>query len=183
MIYAAIVGAEVAFWVFLLAGLAARYVLRRPRLGAVLLLGSPVADAALLGLAAMDLHGGADPTTAHGLAAVYLGFTVVFGRSLVRWVDQRFAHRFAGGPPPVKPPRRGHAKVGHEWREFRKAALAWGISAAVLGLLTLVVGDLDRAQPLLGYLGLLSLVLVIWFVTGPVPAVVANGRLAGRSGR
>jgi hypothetical protein len=34
-------------------------------------------------------------------APAYLGFSVVFGPSVIRWADARFAHRFAGGPPPV----------------------------------------------------------------------------------
>jgi Bacterial regulatory proteins, luxR family len=39
-----IVNAEVLFWVFLAAGLAVRYLMRRPRLSAALLIGVPLID-------------------------------------------------------------------------------------------------------------------------------------------
>lgn len=181
MIFAAIVTGEVAFWVLLVAGLAARYVLRRPRLGMLLLLGTPIVDAALLAVTAIDLHRGATPTQAHALAAAYLGFTVAFGHSLVSWADQRFAHRFAGGPAPVKRPKTGPAKLRYEWREFAKAAVAWGLSCVILLGLAAIVGNAERAQTLLGFTGVLSLVLVIWFVTGPVPATLSGANHRGRS--
>ncbi len=176
MVATAIVATEVAFWVFLLAGLAARYVLRRPRLGLVLLLGSPAADLALLALVAGDLQRGAAPSHAHALAAAYLGFTVAFGHDLVSWADRRFARRFAGAPPVAKPLRRGAERVRHEWREFGKAALFWVISVGLLLGLSGIVGDVERAQPLLGQAVVLTLVLGIWFVAGPA-ATSANQRL------
>ncbi len=176
MVAAAIVATEVAFWVFLIAGLTARYVLRRPRLGLALLLGSPAADLVLLALTAGDLHSGAAPTQAHALAAAYLGFTIAFGHDLVSWADRRFAHRFAGAPLAAKPHRGGAERVRHEWREFRKAALFWAISVGLLLGLSALVGDVERAQPLLGYVVVLTITLGIWFVVGPV-ATSANQRL------
>ncbi|RQX50832.1 hypothetical protein DLJ57_10885, partial [Micromonospora chalcea] len=95
MLVAVIVGCEVAFWVVLLAGLIARYPLRRPRLGAALLIAVPVVDLVLLAATMIDLRRGATATFAHGLAAAYLGFSVAFGHRMVRWADERFAHRFA----------------------------------------------------------------------------------------
>ncbi len=178
VIVSAIVAAEVAFWVFLAGGLAARYLLRRPRLGLALLLGSPAADLALLLLSATDLHRGALPTQAHALAAAYLGFSVAFGHSVVRWADRWFDHRFAGGPALTKPRRTRGERAAHEGREFRKAALAWAVSVALLLGMTVLVGDVGQAQPLLAFAGTLTLVLVIWFVTGPLPAGIA-----ARSGR
>jgi hypothetical protein len=180
VVYAAIAVCEVAFWAFLGAGLLARYVLRRPRLSVVLLLGSPATDALLLALTAVDVYRGSAPTQAHALAAAYLGFTVAFGPDLVRWADQRFAHRFASGPPPQRPPAHGRAKLAQEWRAFAKACLAWAIAGAVLLALAAVVGDPDRAQPLLGYAGVLTLVLVIWFASGPVPAMFTRRTQTGR---
>lgn len=176
MVVYGIVFCELAFWVFLGGGLIARYLLRRPRLGMALLLGSPAADLALLVLTAVDLHRGAAATQAHALAALYLGFTVAFGHRTVNWADRHFAYRFAGGPPPSKQARDGQLRVDHEWREFRRAGLAWAISCAVLLGLTAVVGDLDRARALSGYVAVVSVVLVIWFLTGPVPAIVAARR-------
>jgi len=176
MLIAAIVVCEVAFWVFLVAGLIGRYLLHRPRLGLVLLAASPVADVILLGLTAFDLQRGAVATQVHAIAALYLGFAVAFGHRLVEAADRRFAHRFAGGPPPVRVPRTGPERVAYEWREFRRAVLAWAVSCAVLGALILLIGDLQRAQALLAYLGVVSVVLIIWLVTGPLPAVLPAAR-------
>jgi hypothetical protein len=129
MLVALIVACEIAFWVVLAGGLVARYGLGRRRLGAVLLACVPLVDVVLLGAAMLDLRRGASADAAHGLAAAYLGFSVAFGPSLVRWADARFAHRFAGGPAPSRPSRYGRERTRHEWREFGKALLP-GRSAA-----------------------------------------------------
>src|SRR5262249_35573697 len=56
---------------------------------------------------------------------------------------------------------------------FRRAALAWGIATAILLALSALAGDLARARPLLGSIAVLSLVLVIWLVSGPVASHLA----------
>ncbi|MEU9090704.1 hypothetical protein [Streptomyces sp. NPDC048428] len=147
MIVTLIVLCEIAFWVLLAAGLALRYVARMPRLGAAVLLCEPLLELVLLVVTAVDLKNGADPDWKHGLAAVYIGFTVGLGHSTVRWVDARVAHRFAGGPPPVKPPKYGMARAVHEWR----VAGRWTVAAVTaLALLQAAVwyvgGDGDTAS-------------------------------------
>ncbi|MGW1784467.1 hypothetical protein ACWCQQ_35935 [Streptomyces sp. NPDC002143] len=127
MIVALIIACEVAFWVLLAAGLAFRYVFRMPRLGLALLLCEPLLEVVLFTVTAIDLKNGAEPDWRHGLAAVYIGFTVGLGHSTVRWADARVAHRFAGGPPPVRPPKYGTARAVHEW----KVASRWVVAALV----------------------------------------------------
>ena len=143
-----IIACEVGFWVLLLAGLAARYLLRARRLSVALLLAVPLVDVALLAVSVLDLRRGGQAELAHGLAAVYLGVSVAFGHQLVRWADQRFAHRFASGPPPVRPPRSGRAHAAHQLRQWLRHLLAYVVAALVLGLFTLLVGDLARTLPL-----------------------------------
>lgn len=104
ILYFLIVAGEAMFWVVLLASLAARYLLHRALLSRWLLRALPLIDIALLLFAALDLHAGAAATPAHALAAVYAGFTIMFGSVVVRWADARFAHRFASGAAPPKPP-------------------------------------------------------------------------------
>lgn len=168
MIIAGIVTCEIAFWVFLAAGLAVRYLLRRPKASRYVLLGSPLADLGLLVLSAIDLTRGAKATEAHALAAAYISFTVVFGPSIIRWADARFAHRFAGGPAPKKVPKRGPGRVRHEWREFGKAVLACAMASALIGLGVLMVDDSDRSRALVGFEAHLAVLLAIWFVVGPL---------------
>jgi hypothetical protein len=157
-----IVAAEIAFWLVLAAGLATRYLLRRPRLGAALLLATPIIDLALLAATVIDLRSGAEASAAHGLAAAYIGVSVAFGPSMIRWADERFAHRFAGGPEPWRPPKHGRARTRHEWREFGKAALAWGISVGLLLAGIALVGDADRTEGLQAWIARLTIVLAIW---------------------
>ncbi|WP_433276419.1 hypothetical protein ACQPZA_34435 [Pseudonocardia xinjiangensis] len=165
---------EVGFWVLLAAGLAARYLLRARRLSTVLLLLVPVLDVVLVSAALVDVAGGSPPDATHGLAAVYLGGTVAFGHSLIRWADARFAHRFAGGPPPPRPPRYGAAKVAYEWREWGKIVLAWGIALAVMLLTATVAGTgvpapSDwSADPMWSWGARLVPVVLIWFVGWPL---------------
>ncbi|GAA4633438.1 hypothetical protein GCM10023196_070950 [Actinoallomurus vinaceus] len=157
-----IAGCEVGFWLFLLMGLLTRYVARRPRLGAALLICVPLTDLALLTATVVDLRRGATAGFAHGLAAAYLGFSVAFGHGMIRWADERFAHRFAGGPSPSRPPRHGRARARHEWKEFGKAVIAWAISCALLLGAIALVGDTGRTAALHDWLSRLTVVLGIW---------------------
>src|SRR5690606_40858753 len=102
MLLAVIVGCEIGFWVLLVSGLVARYLLRLRRLSTVLLVATPLVDLVLLIASVLDLRRGTVANVTHGLAAAYIGFSIAFGHNMIRWADQRFAHRFAGGPPPWK---------------------------------------------------------------------------------
>ncbi|MFI0408471.1 hypothetical protein [Actinomadura sp. 3N508] len=162
MLIAIIAGCEIGFWVVLAAGLVARYPLRLRRTGAALLLCVPLVDLVLLVATAIDLRGGATAGFAHGLAAAYIGYSVAFGHSMVRWADERFAHRFAGGPPPRGKPKYGGARVRYEWREFGKAVIATAIACGLLLAMIAWVGDPGRTAALDGWLGRLGIVLAIW---------------------
>ncbi|TDC58923.1 hypothetical protein E1258_19830 [Micromonospora sp. KC207] len=168
MLVVVVVGCEIGFWVLLVAGLVARYPLRRPRLGAALLVCVPLVDLVLLAVTALDLRRGATADATHGLAAVYLGFSVAFGHSTIRWADQRFAHRFAGGPPPVRPPRHGWARARHEWREWAKGLLGWAVACAFLVAAIVYVGDAERTRELWDWVRTLTVGLVIWLIAFPV---------------
>ncbi|MFB9803008.1 hypothetical protein ACFFN5_21045, partial [Streptomonospora salina] len=98
MIVGLILACEALFWIFAAGGLAARYVLRRSRLSSALLVSVPLVDLVLLAVIAVHLALGGTADSSHGLGALYLGFTVAYGSSVVGWLDVRFAHRFAGGP-------------------------------------------------------------------------------------
>lgn len=171
---AAIVGAEAAFWVFLIAGLSARYLLRWRRVSTVLLLCVPAVDLVLLALVLADLSGGGDPSGVHGLAAVYLGVSVGFGRYIIGRVDGWFAYRFAGAPRPVKPPRGGPGRLRHEWRMWRCMMVAWLIAVPFLLLMRLMAGwdipasfeELWADEPW-SWIARLTIVNIAWFATGP----------------
>jgi hypothetical protein len=157
-----IIACEIAFWVVLLAGLAVRYLRGKPQLGLYILLFVPVVDIVLLAATALHLRRGAIAGWEHSLAAIYLGFTVAFGHSMIRWADERFAHRFAGGPAPVV--RTGRQRASHEWRIWGLAVLACGIAAGLLWLGIVWIDDPSRTQQLSGSMGSLATILVVWFI-------------------
>lgn len=164
MLIAIIVACEIGFWVVLAAGLLARYPLRLRRTGAALLLCVPLVDLVLLAATTLDLRNGATAGTGHGLAAAYLGYSVAFGHGMVRWADERFAHRFAGGPPPRGRPKHGRARTRYEWREFGKAAVATAVACGLLLAMIVLVGDAERTRALTGWIGRLGMVLAIWSI-------------------
>ncbi|SDY31810.1 hypothetical protein SAMN05421504_105139 [Amycolatopsis xylanica] len=165
---AVIAAGEIGFWVFIAAGLLARYLLKLRRTSLVLLAMTPVIDVVVLVATVLDLSHGGKGGMLHGLAAVYLGFSVVFGPAMIRWADVRFAYRFAGGPKPVKPRRTQAEKERYEWREWGKCVLACGIAAGVLVLLIFVVGSPEQTKPLQGWLPRMGVVTAFWFVFGPL---------------
>ncbi|MGH3240151.1 MAG: hypothetical protein ACRDNL_07200 [Spirillospora sp.] len=162
MLIAIIAACEIGFWVVLGAGLITRYLLRLRRASTVLLLCVPLVDVVLLAATAADLRDGGTAGFAHGLAAAYIGYSVAFGHSMVRWADERFAHRFAGGPPPRGNPKYGWAHVRYEWREFGKAIIATAIGCGILLAMIAWVDDAGRTEALEGWIGRLGFVLAIW---------------------
>ncbi|MBF6129325.1 hypothetical protein [Nocardia brasiliensis] len=163
-----IVVSEVGLWVLLAAGLVARYLLRLRGLGAALLWGIPLLDVALIVAAAIDLHQGAKPGTIHGIAALYLGVSVAFGPTIVRWADVRFAHRFAGGPAPVKPAKGSPEKAAALWREWNRVVLAAAIASLTLGLIILTIARGDQADALWWWIGRAWAIVGLWLVFGPL---------------
>ncbi|MGW4439511.1 hypothetical protein ACWELO_27780 [Streptomyces sp. NPDC004596] len=161
MVVGLIVACEAAFWVLLAAGLAFRYALRMPRTGLALLLCEPLLEVVLFAVTAVDLRNGAEPDWRHGLAAVYIGFTVGLGHSTVRWADARAAHRFAGGPPPERPPRYGRARAVHEWKVAGRWILASLVALALLQAAVWYVGGHGETGSLRAWQSRMLLLIVV----------------------
>ncbi|GAA2180443.1 hypothetical protein GCM10009847_18370 [Leucobacter tardus] len=169
LIVIGIIACEIGFWVVLGLGLATRYLLRMRRTSTVLLLCVPILDVALLTLIAWDLLANrAVADFSHGLGAVYLGFTIAFGHQIVTRVDAWFAHRFADGPEPWRPPKSGAAQVRYEWQQWARMLLCAIIASVVLGGITLIVGDPDRTAELLGWIARVWIVTGVWLLGWPV---------------
>ena len=143
---AIIAACEVGFWVFLGLGLAARYLLKTERLSVILLLGAPALDVLLLVLTVLSLHRGEQPELGHALAAIYLGFSITYGKRMIRWADVRFAHRFADGPPPER--LVGRAYTRQCWGDVRRTVGAAVIACAITAALMAVAGAHTDTTPL-----------------------------------
>ena len=170
MIALAIVCAEILFWVFLLSGLFARYALRQTTLGLVLLALTPVVDIVLIALTYIDLHRGADASFFHGLATVYVGFTVMFGPAIVRAMDAKFLRRYGGGKGSGAETARPMSSSGSPTekdarRDWLKACAACGI-AGVLIVIAMVIVGLSGSFWLIYWLVVLASIVVAWpFIT------------------
>ncbi|MFF5762102.1 hypothetical protein ACFY8F_06195 [Streptomyces tanashiensis] len=172
MIVTLIVLCEVGFWVLLAAGLATRYLLKMPRTGMALLLCEPLLEIVLLVVTAIDLKNGADPSWKHGLAALYIGYTVGHGHRTVKWLDGHAAHRLGGGPPPPKPPKYGMARARHEGAIWLGTLVGGAVATALLLLAMAYVGDDGNTDGLrswmfgawraVGIHGLIALSYLVW---------------------
>ncbi len=178
LLYFFIVACEIGFWVVLLLGLACRYLLRRERLSRALLLGLPLIDVLLLAFTAIDLRRGATANFAHGLAAAYVGFTLAFGAMGVKWADAHFAHRFAGGPVPSKPPSHGWPAVRYELTIWARCVVACIITMVLVEALIQIVGAAEAAQALVDWHKHAFGCIVIWFFFGPVWSLATSWRRA-----
>lgn len=165
---AVIVACEIGLWVLLGAGLMLRYVFRWRFLSALVLWSIPLLDVVLVVATALDLRGGAQVGMIHGLAAVYLGFSVAFGPAIVRWADARFAHRFAGGPAPVRPPKGGPGRYAYLMREWYRVVNAAAITSVTLLVLVVLFAPPEGREALLWWIGRVWVVVGLWYVFGPL---------------
>ncbi|MFD0223978.1 hypothetical protein ACWGPD_27935 [Streptomyces hirsutus] len=178
MIVALIAACEIGFWVLLATGLAFRYLLRMPRTGLALLLCEPLLEVVLLVATAVDLRNGAEPGWAHGLAALYIGYTVGHGHRTVKWLDGHAAHRFGGAPKPAGPPCYGTARARYETKLWLGTLAGAAVAVALLQLAVWYVGDASRtgtledwrftALRIAGIHGLVALAYWIWPKKAPV---------------
>ncbi|WP_053661439.1 hypothetical protein [Streptomyces sp. MMG1121] len=193
MIVGLIIACEVAFWVLLAAGLAVRYLLKWRRTSVALLLCEPLLEVVLFVATAVDLRNGAEPSWEHGLAALYIGFTVGYGHYTIRWLDGHAAHRLAGAPRPPKPPRYGLARARHEGRLWLRTVLAAAVALVLLQAAVWYVGDGDGTGPLRSWQwaalrvvaihGVIALTYLLWPKkppTGPAARSTEGRTLTGR---
>ena len=171
VLYLLIIGCEVAFWLVLLLGLVARYLLHREALSRWFLLSLPVIDILLIVFTALDLRSGTTATTAHGLAAVYVGFTIAFGSIVVRWADMHFAHRFASGPAPAEAPT-GWKAVRFDFELWLRCIAAWIIAFALIEALIAYLGNDAVTQPLHAWHKFGFGCVFFWFIFGPAWSLV-----------
>lgn len=163
MILGIIIACEVGFWVAILSGLAARYILGAKRLGTALLLCAPLIDVVLLAAVAMHLSTGAAASWHHGLAALYIGFSITYGHRMIAWADTRFAHRFADGPAPMK--LTGAQYTQRCWGDFLRTLGAAVIAGGILAAITWWIDDPALTEALTGWNGILGIIVaaeLIW---------------------
>ncbi|PZF59557.1 hypothetical protein DEJ23_00480 [Curtobacterium sp. MCSS17_008] len=166
MLIVVIVACEVGFWVAVAGGLALRYLAGQRRAGAVVLALAPVIDAVLLAVTALDLARGGRADWMHGLAALYIGVSLAYGRRMVAWADARFAHWRQGRPLPPRPTGWAHTRAC--WADVVRTLLAVVIAGAVVGVFLLAFGTGTRTAALVGWFPVLGVLLgieLLWAIS------------------
>lgn len=167
-----VLGCEIAFWLVLLFGLVARYILRWQKVSLYCLYSIPLIDLVLLIITVIDLRNGTEASFFHGLAAAYIGFSVVFGHSMIQWADDHFAYRFANGAKPPSSPSGGWPDLRYELILFAKALVACAITFALVRGMIWLVGDLERTITLYVWDNMMKTLAFFWFVFGPLWSLV-----------
>lgn len=158
-----ILACEIGFWVFVIAGLVARYRFNQKNLSLLLFLCTPLIDLFLLIFTVVDLKNGAVADFFHGLAAVYIGVSLVYGKQMISWADRRYAYHFAGEKP-IKRKTYGKERAIEERKGWYRHFLSWLIGGSLLALLIIYVNNLEQTFALLRVLFGWTMVLIIDFL-------------------
>lgn len=158
-----IVACEIAFWVVILVGLTLRYVFKRKKLSLLFFTSVPLIDLILLVVAGLDIYFGAKPTAAHAIAAVYIGSSIAFGKSMIAWLDEKFRYYIMkDGSKPVK--RYGMEFARHGMKSFGQHVFAYIIGALLLFGMILITNNHVQNAPFYEILQLWTLIIGIDFV-------------------
>lgn len=142
-----IVASEVGFWMAIVLGLIIRYFFRLPKLGLFFLSLSPLIDFILLIATGYDLLNGTTATTAHGIAAVYIGVSIAYGKNMIAWADQKYQYYIMKqGQKPKK--KYGIAYAKDQLFSSLRHLLAFSIGSAFLFILILVINNAARTDAL-----------------------------------
>lgn len=158
-----IVGCEIAFWIVILLGFFSRYVLKKKKLGWFFLALTPVIDFILFVTTSYDLYRGATATTAHAIAAVYIGVSIGYGKSMINWADERFRYYVTkDGEKPVK--LYGMEYAIHYLKGWGRHVFSYVIGAGLLVGVIYLIDNSSRTEAMVEVLKVWSLVLGIDFV-------------------
>ncbi|WP_141430754.1 hypothetical protein [Bacillus sp. 03113] len=160
-----IITCEVAFWIVILFGLLLRYLFHFKKLGLILLALTPVIDLLLIIITSIDLYNGATATIAHGLAAVYIGVSIAFGKSMIKWADERFQYYFI--KKGTKPSKKAGIKFAKSYAKgFIRHIIAFLIGSSILLMMIYYINDSKRTDNLYGMIKIWTLILSIdMFIT------------------
>lgn len=161
-----IIFCEIAFWVVIILGLVTRYIWGKEKLGLFFLALTPLVDLILLSAASVDLARGATATSIHGIAAIYIGTSIAYGKSMIAWADERFRYYITKtGSKPVK--RYGKEYAKHQMKGWMKHVLAYLIGAGLLFVIIYFINDSARTEAL-------SQILKIWTLALGIDLIISS---------
>ncbi|MGV2941580.1 hypothetical protein AB5I83_18410 [Mesobacillus sp. LC4] len=155
-----IVACEIAFWIVIILGLTIRYVFKKNKLSIIFFALTPLIDLLLLTLTSYDMYRGATATIAHGIAAIYIGVSVAYGKSMINWADSRFRYYILRKGE--KPQRlKGSEFSRNERKNLFRHYAAFLIGGSMLGLIVFLIQDSARTESLFAVLKTWGFILVI----------------------
>src|SRR5690606_32659019 len=124
-----------------------------------------------------------ESSSVHRFASVYLGFVVGCVLYIISRAAVCFAHRFADGHRPSRPPRTGPVKVRHEWQDWLRVLTAWAIAVPALLIMKAFSGwswpsSMEEfwTDELWSWVARLTLINIAWLLTGPVYTTIFKSR-------
>ncbi|UOQ86893.1 hypothetical protein [Gracilibacillus salinarum] len=168
-----IVACEIGFWIFIIAGLVTRYLFNKEKAGLFLLAMTPIVDLVLLVVTSIDVYRGAEITGAHSIAPIYLAISIVYGKSMIRWADERFLYYVKReGPKPIR--RIGMDYAKHSMKGSLQHVLAYLIGGVLLLLMIFYIGKpseteiLWRTLQVWGIVVLIDIVISVTYFISPL---------------
>lgn len=156
-----IVLCEVAFWVVILIGLSLRYLFNLKKLSFFFLALTPFIDVILIAITSLDLYRGATATVAHGLAPVYIGVSLAFGKNMIDWIDIRFQKYILKSDSPMPEKLTGIPFAKHYAKGFLRHLIAFAIGCAILALMIFYIDDSSRTEALYGIMKVWAFIMAI----------------------
>ncbi len=155
-----IVACEISFWIFIIAGLIARYIFNRKTAGLFLLAMIPIVDLVLIVVTSIDIYRGAEITLAHSIAPIYLAVSLVYGKTMINWADERFLYYVKQeGPKPIR--RIGMDFAKHSMKGSLQHVLAYIIGGTLLLFMIFYIGDSSKTEILWATLRLWGIIVLI----------------------
>nr|WP_106782476.1 hypothetical protein [Lysinibacillus timonensis] len=154
-----IILAEVAFWVAISLGLVSRYIFKMKGLSWFFFVLTPFIDLSLIILTVIDLQDGTNATTVHGIAAIYVGVSLAYGKTMIHWADEKFQTWFMKKPS-NKRKLTGKAKGIHEVKMWARHVVAYIIGSILLWGMIWFIGQ-QNTEALFGIWRVWSVVLLV----------------------
>lgn len=155
-----IVFCEISFWIVIILGLIIRYILRLKKLGFLILALTPVIDLLLLIVTTIDLLNGAKAELPHAIAAVYISISLVFGKSMIKWFDDKFRYYI------MRQGNKPNKLTGYDYsiyyaKTWLKHLLSYIIGMSLLFLIKILVNNNDKTEALNGVIHGWSIIIII----------------------
>ncbi|GIN94801.1 hypothetical protein J6TS1_06710 [Siminovitchia terrae] len=149
---------EILFWVFAVLGVFFRSITKMPKLGAFFLILIPIDDFLLIIFNIVSLLIGEPFNYSHSLSGLYLGITLAFGETIIKWVDNKINK--------VKTNKKKDYK--YEMFYFKKWVLAVFIYLVVMAIFYIILYLKGKPYNTFEALPGFAIVTVIWYMTGPL---------------